>query len=64
MLISTLVFLCFLLDSSVTQAQADPVNEIIQSVNALRAAYGVPEYQVDYALMYAAQTHILRMFYV
>jgi len=56
MLISTLVFLCFLLDRSVTQAQADPVNEIIQRVNALRAAYGVSEYQVDYALMYTAQT--------
>ncbi len=54
-LIAALVFLCFLLDSSVTQAQADPVNEIIQRVNALRASYGVPEYQVDYALMHAAQ---------
>ena len=56
MLIFILVFLCLSLDSSVTQAQADPVNEIIQRVNALRAAYGVPEYQVDYALMHAAQT--------
>jgi LysM repeat protein len=56
MLISTLVFLWFLLDSSVIQAQADPVNEIIQRVNALRAAYGVPAYKVDYALMVAAQT--------
>ena len=55
-LIFLLIFLDLLLDSSVTQAQADPVNEIIQRVNALRAAYGVPEYQVDYALMYAAQT--------
>ena len=55
-LIFLLVFLGLLLDSSVSQAQADPVNEIIQRVNALRAAYGVPEYQVDYALMYAAQT--------
>jgi len=55
MLISTLIFLILLLDSSVTQAQADPANEIIQRVNALRAAYGVPGYQVDYALMYAAQ---------
>lgn len=54
-LISLLVFLCFLLDSSVTQAQSDPVNELIQRVNALRAAYGVPAYQVDFALMYAAQ---------
>lgn len=54
-LISTLVFLCLLLDRSITQAQADPVNELIQRVNALRTAYGVPEYQVDYALMYAAQ---------
>jgi LysM repeat protein len=55
-LISALLFLCFLVDSSVAQAQADPVNELIQRVNALRAVYGVPEYQVDYALMYAAQT--------
>jgi len=55
MLISTLVFLCLLLDRSVTQAQVDPVNEIIQRVNALRAAYGVPAYQVDSALMSAAQ---------
>ena len=55
MMISILVFLCLLLDSSVTQAQADPVNEIIQRVNALRAAYGVPAYQVDSALMSAAQ---------
>jgi LysM repeat protein len=53
--ISILVFLCLLLDRSVTQAQADPVNELIQRVNALRRAYEVPEYQVDYALMYAAQ---------
>ena len=37
------------------QAQADPVSELIQRVNALRRAYGVPEYQVDYALMAAAQ---------
>jgi len=55
-LISILVFLCLLLDSSLAQAQVDPVNELIQRVNALRAAYGVPEYQVDYALMFAAQT--------
>ncbi len=55
MLIPTLVLLCVLLDRSVTQAQADPANEIIQRVNALRTAYGVPEYQVDYALMAAAQ---------
>ena len=53
--ISILVLLCLLLDRSVTQAQGDPVNELIQRVNALRRAYGVPEYQVDYALMYAAQ---------
>jgi LysM repeat protein len=55
MLISILVFLCLWLDSSVTHAQADPVTEVVLRVNALRAAYGVPEYQVDYALMYAAQ---------
>jgi LysM repeat protein len=54
-LVSILVFLCLLLDRSLAQAQANPVDEIIQRVNALRAAYGVPEYQVDYALMYAAQ---------
>ena len=54
-IISILVFLCLFLDCSVAQAQADPVNELIQRVNALRRAYGVPEYQVDYALMYAAQ---------
>ena len=54
-LISLLVFLCLLLDRSVAQAQADPVDELIQRVNALRRAYGVPAYQVDYALMYAAQ---------
>ena len=53
--ISILVFLCLLLDRSLAQAQANPVDELIQRVNALRAAYGVPAYQVDYALMYAAQ---------
>ena len=55
-MVSILVLLCFLLDRSITQAQADPANEIIQRVNALRRAYGVPAYQVDYALMYAAQS--------
>lgn len=54
-IVSILVLFCLLLDGSVSQAQADPVNELIQRVNALRRAYGVPEYQVDYALMYAAQ---------
>jgi len=54
-LIAILVSCCLLLDAPATQAQADPVNELIQRVNALRAAYGVPAYQVDYALMYAAQ---------
>lgn len=56
-LIATLIFLCLCLDSSKVQAQADPINEIIQRVNALRAVYGRPAYQVDYALMYAAQVH-------
>ncbi|MCB9422384.1 MAG: LysM peptidoglycan-binding domain-containing protein [Ardenticatenaceae bacterium] len=37
------------------QAQSDPVSEVIQRVNALRAAYGVPPYQIDSALMAAAQ---------
>ena len=55
LLILSLVFMCLLFDGSLTQAQADPVNELIQRVNALRAVYGVPAYQVDYALMYAAQ---------
>jgi LysM repeat protein len=54
-LVSLLLFLCLLLDNSAAQAQANPVDELIQRVNALRAAYGVPAYQVDYALMYAAQ---------
>jgi LysM repeat protein len=54
-IVSILVLFCLLFDRSITQAQADPVNELIQRVNALRRAYGVPEYQVDYALMYAAQ---------
>ena len=54
-LISILIFWLLLLDISKAHAQADPVNELIQRVNALRRAYGVPEYQVDYALMYAAQ---------
>ena len=54
-LISILVFLCLLLQPAGAQAQADPVSELIQRVNALRRAYGVPEYQVDYALMAAAQ---------
>jgi len=56
-LTAALVILCFLLDGSAAQAQADPVDEIIQRVNTLRAAYGVPAYQVDYTLMYAAQAH-------
>ena len=53
----SLILLCFLLESSGTRAQADPVNEIIIRVNALRAVYGRPAYQVDFALMFAAQTH-------
>lgn len=36
-------------------AQYDHVNTLILEVNALRRAYGVPEYTIDYALMYAAQ---------
>ena len=50
-----LFVLCTALDVFVTQAQIDPVNEVIQRVNELRASYGVPAYQVDPALMYAAQ---------
>jgi len=53
--IAILILFCIFLDSSATRAQADPASEIIQRVNALRAVYGVPQYEVDYALMYAAQ---------
>ena len=56
-LTAAVLLLCFLLDGSAAQAQADPVDEVIQRVNSLRSAYGVPAYQVDYALMYAAQAH-------
>jgi len=52
---SLLILLVYILGFSNAQAQSDPVNEIIQRVNALRAAYGVPAYQVENALMLAAQ---------
>lgn len=37
------------------RAQGDPVSEVIQRVNALRISYGLPPYEVDSALMSAAQ---------
>jgi len=39
----------------IVQAQGDRASEVIQLVNALRAARGLPVYQVDYSLTYAAQ---------
>ncbi len=38
-------------------AQSDPAGQIITEVNALRASLGLPAYQVDPALTYAAQFH-------
>lgn len=55
LLLISLFVLVVILPRSVIQAQGDPVNEIILRVNALRATYGVTAYEVDYALMAAAQ---------
>lgn len=38
-----------------TLAQSNAVDEVILLVNSVRVAYGLPAYQVDYALMAAAQ---------
>ncbi len=54
-LIPILLLFCFTLNRPSARAQGDPVSEIIWRVNALRAAYGVPAYQVDPALMAASQ---------
>jgi uncharacterized protein YkwD len=40
-----------------TSAQAGDAWQLIAEVNALRAAYGLPPYEVNNALMSAAQTH-------
>ncbi len=50
-----LIIFVLLPGSLAANAQSKPVDEVIWRVNAVRAAYGVPEYQVDYALMAAAQ---------
>lgn len=50
-----LLCLCFSLDCPAARAQGDPASEIVWRVNALRATYGVPAYQVDAALTAAAQ---------
>lgn len=50
-----LFIFCMAFDVSVSQTQTDPASEVIQRVNALRASYGIPAYQVDSALMAAAQ---------
>lgn len=55
LLITTLLAFICLLSRSTSQAQSDPVSEIIRRVNALRASYGVPAYLIDSALMTAAQ---------
>lgn len=52
---------CLLLIGSVlaytpAHAQGDPASEVIWRVNALRAAYGIPAYQVDWVLMAVAQS--------
>jgi uncharacterized protein YkwD len=55
LVVCVLIVFWFVLDVSVSQAQSDQVSEVIQRVNALRAAYGMPAYRVDHALMNAAQ---------
>ena len=55
LLLSIILSLCCLLDSSTAQAVSDPASEIILRVNGLRALYGLPAYQIDSALSYAAQ---------
>lgn len=44
-------------DPSRSSAQAGDAWQLISEVNGLRAAYGLPPYQVDNALMSAAQNH-------
>lgn len=55
LLVGIFLFLSCVGSQASAQAQSDPVSEVIQRVNALRAAYGVPPYQIDSALMAAAQ---------
>ncbi len=54
-LICMILIFCMAFDVLASHAQTDPASEVIQRVNALRASYGVPAYQVDSALMAAAQ---------
>jgi LysM repeat protein len=44
-----------MLRASIATAQRDPVNEVITLVNELRLSNGLPAYEVDAALMSAAQ---------
>jgi LysM repeat protein len=61
-LIFVAILTCFLLgflaeSPSGTQAQAGDAGSLIAEVNALRASYGLPPYQVDHSLMASAQAH-------
>jgi LysM repeat protein len=55
LIIHFLLACCCLFAFSTAQALNDPASEIIYRVNALRAQYGVPAYQVDPILMAVAQ---------
>ena len=43
------------IDAPHTEAQAGDAGSLIAEVNALRASYGLPPYEVNSALMAAAQ---------
>ena len=54
-LLFTLLFMLWSPARLFTLAQSNPVDEVILLVNSVRISYGLPAYQVDYALMAAAQ---------
>ena len=54
-LMCMLLLTCCVLQASAARAQGDPASEVIQLVNNLRMARGLPPYQVDPVLMSVAQ---------